>query len=483
MKVRSARAASAAALIASAAFLAVSAQSVNAQTWIGPTGDGSQPGDWNVGSNWSGGTVPDAVGAAAIFNNSGSDRNPITLSKAGATVIGSLSINDDGLKTLRIGSSSGSPLTFDAAGAGPATITLTGVGGASAPANSNGIGGTVNLNDNLVIDLAPRLDYSATAFTFIGGSGVNGPGGITKNGLGTLVLGDSVKAYEGPTVINQGRFRLNNASGLSNTSSVSVADGGQLEFDAAGPIRFGTSDSVVITLNGNGTINPPAGHGFWFPGAIRVGSNLVQTLSNRIDLPTDASVANNGASSSLTFSNVISGAGRLTFNPLPVNPVDQGLMIVSADNTYTGGTLVQGGTLQVNAGSDLGTGDVVVDGATVVNAPQGTSLAAGKLLLKTGVLDAIANTATLTLTGDTALFNGSPDGAPGGFVTLEAGVVEQVFGLVLGTTPQPPGLYNAANAPAYIQGAGSILVVPEPTTLSLLALSAGGLFVRRRRRA
>jgi hypothetical protein len=103
------------------------------------------------------------------------------------------------------------------------------------------------------------------------------------------------------------------------------------------------------------------------------------------------------------------------------------------------------------------------------------------------VTNAISDTATLSLTGDTATFNGSGDGAPGGFVTLGSGINEVVGGLVLGGIPQTLlGSYGSTSSSAtyqddrYFAGTG-VVWLPEPSTLSVLCLAAGGLLRRRRR--
>ena len=478
MSVLTSRAASA--LVTSAALLALGVPAVQAQTWSGP----ATGGDWNTAANWTPGTVPNAVGAAAVFNDSTASR---TVTFSNTSTIGSLTIHNNTAFVNNIGAVGGPVLNFDVA-SGDAGVVVTGTAPGAAT-NANALRGIVQLNDQTIFDLAPRIDYNTTALVIgIGGNDVRGTGGITKNGAGVLSVVDSDKSYEGPTVVNDGRLRFNATAFPAATSGVTVNPGGQLVIERAGTLTFGGNASKVVSIGGLGYAYPPAGRGVQFAGAIRMGSNLVQTITNPLFLQAgDTGVGMNGALANLTFSNVISGPGRFVMNPLGGNPLDQGVQVFTADNAYTGGTVVQLGTLQVNPGSDLGTGDVIVDGRTVqapgVNSPfANDGVATGKLLLKTGVTNAIDDAAILTLTGDDTSNGGGPDGAPGGYAILEAGVIEQVFGLVLGTTPQPPGLYTASNAAPYIQGSGAILVVPEPATLSLIALGGLGRLARRRRR-
>ena len=57
---------------------------------------------------------------------------------------------------------------------------------------------------------------------------------------------------------------------------------------------------------------------------------------------------------------------------------------------------------------------------------------------------------------------------------------DAITALTLGGAPQAPGIYNAGTHPAYFSGTGSLQVMPEPATMTLLAL--GGLAILRRRR-
>jgi autotransporter-associated beta strand protein len=466
------------AFIKSVALLTIAVSSAHAadRQWA----SASAGGDWNTASNWTEADVPDTSAESAVFH-AGTANRAFTFSQPNTT-IGSLTIDNptSGSATNTInGTTAGVPsLTFDSPDSNPATINVVGNYGGSiaSTANIHSLTGPVILNDNLVIDLAPKTtDYAAIILSFrtSANSAITGPGGITKNGLGTLVFADTQKAFQGPLIINQGRLRFNGTSGLSQTSSVTVNPGGQLNFEQGTVggsnvnITLGTA-TTVVTLNGLGTVEPPSGSGAYTPGAIRAGGGIVQggftqTLTNAVTLASDAAinVLNNvnfttGAlvnAGTLTLANSVSGPGKLIAQELAGSPLSGGTLVLANSNSYTGGTKINLGTLLVsnanNGIANLGSGDVYVDGATSQansNSSQFPTLAAGRLQIQTGVVNAIANSATLTLTGDTATYLGVGDSAVGGIAILETGINETVGGLVFGASPQNYGLTYGSTA-------------------------------------
>ena len=55
-------------------------------------------------------------------------------------------------------------------------------------------------------------------------------GGLTKNGAGTMRL-SGANTFSGPVTVNAGVLRSNNAAGFSNSSAVTVNNGGTLEMN------------------------------------------------------------------------------------------------------------------------------------------------------------------------------------------------------------------------------------------------------------
>jgi autotransporter-associated beta strand protein len=431
-------------------MVAAAPELLRAETYAIASGDSI----WNEPTNWVEGTVPNAIGAAAIFDSPTATR---TVNLDGTDItIGSLTYNNDSTFANTIRSNSGNSgtntLTFDAVGAGPATITSAGMG-----TNANTLSQrTIVFADNVVANITNVFGNAAGALSLTGN--VTGPGGLTKEGLGTMTMAfianssGQVKNYEGPTIVNAGRLRLSQGGAPTMTSSVTVNSGGQVLLITGvagtntGIYTFGTSASTVVTLNGNGPTNlTTATSG---PGALRLETaNAAPTqVTNLITLASNSSVNVNGGANVLQLNNTINGPGGLTLGTLG-NTGDTGTLLLNGANTYSGGTIVNLGTLALEgATATLGSGNVTVEGLAADSA--------GLLEIRTGVADAIANAATLTLTG----------GAGGGKISLPDSLTnETVGGLILGGAAQPAGVYTSASHPDFISGSGSITVVTAPT--------------------
>jgi hypothetical protein len=106
------------------------------------------------------------------------------------------------------------------------------------------------------------------------------------------------------------------------------------------------------------------------------------------------------------------------------------------------------------------------------------------LAIQSGVSNAIANTALLSLSG-----GGAAGVADRGYAELSSGINETVLTLLLGGVPQSPGTYGSTLSSAafktneYFSGSGMITVlVPEPTTAVLMLFGLAVLAGRRPRR-
>jgi fibronectin-binding autotransporter adhesin len=422
------------------------------QIWDNPGGA-----TWNNAANWNPATIPSAVGASVTFNSAASGSNlaqtassAITLD--GSKTVGSITFNNDAANsfTYTIANGSGGPLVFDASGSGPATITVNSVAGSS---GNNTIAVTTTLNDTLAVTVNNVTANSASGALNLTTT-MSGSGGFTKLGDGLATFGTGAKTYTGPTIISAGRLRMSQAARPSASSSVTINSGGQLTLLAAGG-TFGLGVGN-LNLNGSGCATGPFAV---FPGAIRNETGSPTMITNPVVLQSDTLLHVEGSATGvLTLSNSVSGPGKLTFTA-PNSSANQGQLVLLSANSYQGGTLVRGGTLVLSGSSaSLGTGDVTVD-----NGASPSSIA--KLSIQSGVADAIADSATLSLAG-----GGTPGVADQGYADLGAGVNEVVAALKLGGVIQPAGTYGSSASSAtfqndeYFSGNGIITALgPAPS--------------------
>ena len=449
-----------------AALFLGGATSTQAQTWNLAGG-----GSWATAANWNPASVPNAVGASVTFNGAATGSNPAqtanrSVNLDGAKTVGSITFNND-LSTFTdtIATGTGGPLTFDEVGSGPATITTQGTG-----TGNNTISVAMTFNDSVVANVNNTSASSAAGSLNLAGT-IGGAGGFTKNGDGLATFGTGAKTYTGATVLNGGRLRSSLAAAPTATSSFIINAGGQLDIISSGTFSFGSGS---LNLNGAG---PTSGPFAPFPGAIRPDTGLIITINNAVVLQSDTVLHMQGsATGSLTLGGSVSGPGKLTAGAIP-HDANVGAIVLSAANSYTGGTVVDAGTLDVSgASATLGTADVTVHSANL--AFGGSS---EKLKIEGGVLNAIADTATLSLAGGNAA-----GVADDGYADLGAGINDTVAALILGGVAQAPGTYGSTSSGATFQsdeffaGTGIITVVPEPGTAAMLLCALGMGFGWRR---
>ncbi|HEY1380059.1 MAG TPA: autotransporter-associated beta strand repeat-containing protein, partial [Gemmataceae bacterium] len=434
----------AAAAVAAGCLLSLSAAQAQV-IWNQPAG-----GSWNVGTNWSTGTVPNGTDVSVAFHDAAGPSNPAqsgnrTVTTDAAITVGSITFNNDAANAFTNSLTTGASgsLTFQVT-SGSATINVPTFGASSGTGN-NTISAPMHLTSSLVANVDLQNVASAAGALNLTAT-IDGAGGFTKNGDGLATFGTGAKTYTGPTVVNGGRMRISAAASPSGTSSFTVSAGGELTFTgAAGTVNLGTGS---LFLNGNGPTTGQFANG----GAIRpdrTNNPADYAIPNNVVLQTNSvihSQAQGGSQvagnpiDSITLSGVVSGPGRLQFTANG-SDIDQGTLNLTNANTYTGGTLVAGGIVRVTGGTaaapGLGTGTVTVD-----NSVSPASIA--RLSIPNAGINAIADNATLVLAG-----GGTPNTADQNFAILGAGVNEMVGGLILGgVTQTQAGTYGATGSGA-----------------------------------
>ena len=279
-------------------------------TWNG--GHSKKETDWNTKQNWSGGAVP-AVNDLAVFTTS-----TYSPSLSANSYIGGLQFNA-GANSFTIGgtytlSISNQNIVVNSANAQTinAPVALVANQTWNAASGDLTVGGTVNLNSYTL-----TLQEGASRRVALEGI-VSGTGALTQSGSGTVSL-EAANTYSGATTINGGTLQLGVANGIGSSSAVTVASGATFDLN--------NYSDTVKSLSGAGNVTLGSG-----------------TLT-----------AGNG--SDTTYSGVMSGTGGLTKE-------GSGTLTLSGNNTYSGATTVNAGTLQLGAAGGIASSSAVTVGAS-----------------------------------------------------------------------------------------------------------------------
>jgi autotransporter-associated beta strand protein len=260
------------------------------------------------------------------------------------------------------------------------------------------------------------------------GNVISGTGSLVKSGTGTAVL-YSPSTYTGATVVNGGQLMLGGSGSISSSSGLQVAAGASVNLTGF----FAAADT-------NRTINGLTGAGILYGG----GGTLTV----------------NKASGSDTFGGDIQGGQGLIKS-------GEGTLVLSATNSYTGGTLILEGTLELAPGGVVSGGITnnarVVVGGDVVNVVRGSGS-----LTKSGPTEAAIWNPT-TYTGATVVQGGRLrlDGAG----TISASSALQVDAEATFSTT---GFFLTSNnvtvagltGAGIVQGAVGTLTISKPTNTS-----------------
>lgn len=169
------------------------------------------------------------------------------------------------------------------------------------------------------------------------------------------------------------------------------------------------------------------------------GAPIALANPNSIIRVGDGSAA--GANYKATIASVLSGAGGL-------EKTDLGTLILTADNTYTGGTAITGGTLQLGNGGAGGsvTGDIDNNGKLVFDRSDISTFAGA--ISGSGLIEQ-NGTGTLNLTGNSGSFTGG--------ALVNAGTLGVKSGGVLNTSHLFAAIDIGSTAAVAVDGAGSLL--------------------------
>ncbi len=203
-------------------------------------------------------------------------------------------------------------------------------------------GGTTNVTISGTGDVSPAsvtFNNNAYNYTISGPFGIAGSGALSLNGTGSVTLSSS-NTYSGGTNINAGTLIASNSSGVATGSGpVNINAGGLLIANNSGGTATG---SGAVTINSGGTLQVGNGGATGTLGAA----------------PLDNGVLAFSRSDSVVYASAISGTGSLVQN-------GPGLLTFTATNSYSGGTVINGGTLSISNGINLGMAPATVNPSSI----------------------------------------------------------------------------------------------------------------------
>ena len=345
-------------------------------------------------------TISGANTAMNIGNLSGVAGSSIT----GAAANESLNTNTT-TNSLYAGTIAGSVAFVQS---GPATLTLNGNNTYTGATNilagtlQLGNGGTTGSIVGNVIDNGTLAFNRSDIVTFPGL--ISGSGALNQAGAGTTIL-TSDNTYSGSTTISAGTLQLGNGGTTGSVANASsIVDNGTLVIDHSNNVYFvsGIIGTGAFNQLGTGTTvlqgtNAYTGGTTISAGTLQVGNGF--TSGSIVgDVVDNGTLAFNRANT-LTFGGTISGAGA-------VIQQGTGITVLTADSTYTGGTTINAGTLQLGAGDTQGSivGDVLDNSGLAINRSSTVTLSG--LISGSGVLSQ-NGTGTTILTSDNTYTGGT----------------------------------------------------------------------------
>ncbi len=274
--------------------------------------------------------------------------------------------------------------------------------------------GDITDNGTLVFDHANTITYAGV---------ISGGGTLKQSGTGTLILtGDN--SFTGLTTITLGDTLQLGNGGETGSIAGGIANRGTLIFDRSNTFTY------AGTITGQGNVELTGGGTLIFTGTNTYSGGTAISSGSTLQIGDGGTgglfqgvVTDNGTlafdhSDTVTFKAKISGSGVLA-------QIGTGTTIFTAASSYTGGTLIGAGTLQIGNGGTTGmiVGDVMDNSALAFNRTDdigfsGAISGSGMVLQK--------GSGTLTLSGNNTYSGGTGVGT---------GTLEAASSGALGTGP------------------------------------------------
>jgi autotransporter-associated beta strand protein len=279
-------------------------------------------------------------------------------------------------------------------------------------------------------------------YTF-SGYGIGGPGGISVNGGGTVIL-DNPNTFSGAAVISNGVLDIGPGGNLAS-SNIAVYAGSTLNVSGG---TLSASNSTGINLSDSGTVSD-SGTSLTLSALNGTGPLSFTNSSN-----TSLTITGGG-----TYSGSITQTGTLSLTINSTN-ASTGAVIMTGSNTYTGTTTLKAGAFEIGTNTVPNSSTINLSGGALgafapqVNLPN--TIIGGPLILPSG-------TNVIELSGTANTFTGP--------VVIQSGATLQL------DSPGSIGGLNGANSATgtITVASGAILLVNDNSgTLGLTGGVVGG---------
>ncbi len=281
----------------------------------------------------------DLAGASISANNIGTDAN--VTATIDSKLTGSTGLTKSGSGTLILG------------GANDYT-------GGTVVSGGRLVGTTTSLQGDIANNAAVTFNQSTNG-TY--SSAMSGGGSLLKDGAGTVTL-TGANSYSGGTEVAAGRL-----VGDTHSLQGAITNNAAVTFDQStnGTYAGNMTGSGSLLKDGTGTVTLSGTNSYSGGTEVANGGIIGTTASVQGDIVNDGTVTFNQATNG-TYAGEMSGSGQLIKN-------GGGNVTVTASNSYTGGTIIDGGTLTAADDNALGIGDVAVAGTARLLASGGVTIA------------------------------------------------------------------------------------------------------------
>lgn len=170
------------------------------------------------------------------------------------------------------------------------------------------------------------VNNTSKNYSFSGAGFIAGTAGILKQGAGTLTLANS-HTFSGPVTISAGTVQVGNGGTVGNLGAGSVNNSGQLNFNRSDSVTFANA------ISGSGSIEQQGAGTVTLTGIGNVGGSVTVSSGALAFAP----------SGTITVTGDVTGAGAFGVNGPGT------VVLSSATVSYSGGTIITNGTLQLDA--------------------------------------------------------------------------------------------------------------------------------------